>query len=92
MSIPPEQDPIIALYPEEDDVAQTWIAKYHSQCVNCPTKIYPGDEVVWIGDPEDRAIAHALCPDPEVTDLSAPNGVCPDCHQALPVSKVCGWC
>ena len=75
--------------PEELDLMQsTWTAKYHTQCVSCPTKISPGDECVWEGD----APAHAVCPDPEALDLTAAYGVCGVCFMALPASRVCGVC
>lgn len=85
-------DPIATLYfTEEDPMPHTWTARYYSACENCDTKVSPGQEVVWIGDPEDRVIAHAICPDAE-PDLSAPYGVCNVCFLALPASRLCGSC
>lgn len=69
----------------------TWIARYHGACQNCPSKVVPGDEVVWIGDPEDRAVAHATCPDPEA-DIERHNPICGTCFMELPASGVCGVC
>lgn len=82
-------DPLTDTEPPEDfDFMQsTWTAKYFGSCVNCPEKVRPDDEVVWVGD----KVAHAVCPDGE-PDLTAPHGVCPRCFLAIPASGVCGNC
>jgi hypothetical protein len=91
---PNPQDPRTDTELEEDvdPMPNTFEARYFGSCANCPEKIAPKQEVVWVGEDFLGGVyAHAVCPDSE-PDLAAPKGVCPACFLAIPVSGVCGNC
>jgi len=58
---------------------KTFRARHPGRCANCPERIEPGDEVVYVDD----VVIHADCED-ATPEPERPPDICPTCHLQRP--------